>query len=249
MGIPLAGMRESPRPDVKEPGGVFIPFGGRTPPNTIFQERPVMMTGILDIVYSSARLYRDNLLNRYVLFVPVGHEPVEVYHRAENFRHLTGFSYPGDARDFLIRALERRLNADLLVPNHGERVMSMKTRALPLMMNVDRYGSYIIEHPSFPDRTYADVACGNQNRVIGYAGSGLYTPRTILEADLSLAPGRAGIAVILKTEPHSATYTLLTKNKTPRDPDRAEKRRHGIRTTLSRYPQPDRLNGFLDYDF
>lgn len=186
--------------------------------------------------------YQKNLLNRFVLFVarPVKPSdnamPVETFYGADNFQHLCGYNYGRlkYARDFFKMALQDELKDALLKPKYTHNTRA-KLRVLPTLMHIDSQAAYLVRQPVLPGETKSDVVCANTTAMIGYVNTGaLLVPRTALEIS-QMHEGRQNISLVFKTEPNQREYTLITKNRPPKDPRKANERMVAIRRSLKLY--------------
>lgn len=171
-------------------------------------------------IYTAAELYRRNLCDRRVLFIPGDRAaPLEVCFGADNFMHLCGVDYPVTSkRRFFAYACERRLNHELLSFRY-DRKSEDKLMILATVSCIDSKAMLFSRHPSLPGNTQADCVAVNRNAVIGFKELGeKRVPETALNLERQWENAHSILAIV-KTEPHESSYTIISKEPRKRNLD------------------------------
>lgn len=148
----------------------------------------------VSIVISAARLYRDNLAGKRLLFIVTDkHKNVsslEVGFDASNFHHLTGLKLTNKTwshLDFYNFCIDGRLKEeDIEFAEKG--TTHQKLEVLPLAfknanLSASMMGNYNNSHPLL----YTEKLVGGVKWALGFrdvTGSGNYVPDTLLEGDI-----------------------------------------------------------------
>lgn len=149
---------------------------------------------ILPIVYRSATLYKENLVDHNLLFVSMDKHRrlhiVEVSFDASNFLHLTGLKVDRTKitpKHFFQLCYDRRLKeSDFDLATDG--TSAMKMRVLPNLMSKNlsarMMGDY---HEGSNIRLYTEKLVGSVSACMGFVrngGRGRYVPNTLIEGDI-----------------------------------------------------------------
>lgn len=189
-----------------------------------------------------AQKYNENLLDRFVLFIPRKAKPLETFYGRRNFQHLCGYSYGNyTSMEFFADALENKLNPDLLIPVYQTK-SEAKLRILSTLLGIDKQANSFVRNPQLAGKTRADAICVKNQAAIGYQWSeNLLVPCTALEQP-PLHKGHENIICVLKTEKHNHIYSIMTKNnkpkinpKKPNTISRAKTRHADIIASLKQY--------------
>lgn len=147
----------------------------------------------LNIVFSCAISYKENLAGRSLLFVTADKHKVvrglEVTFDSSNFLHMTGFKLSNKeigANNFLSMCCDKRLSeTDFEFAADG--TTEMKLRVLPDLvqkhLSAKMIGDYDMTHP----KLYTDKLAGSISACVGFVrngGQGRYVPNTVLEGDI-----------------------------------------------------------------
>lgn len=203
------------------------------------------------LIQECAAVYRDNLMDRHVLFVPAdGSAPFECLFGAGNFQHLCGINYSGNITTtmFFKQALGRRLDPRLLRPAHGVLTVR-KLEVLPVLCRIDAKANAAILDPTDHRGTFADLFCLNMDACIGFVRTGdLFRPKTALAFNPPRSePGYVNIIASVKTEPGSKVFSIISK--APKARARTREKHDAIIRSLSAYPYRERVDVLLDHDF
>ena len=148
----------------------------------------------LSIVFSCAPLYKENLVDRSLLFITTDkHKNVhclEVTFDIGNFLHMTGFKLrkPGiNARHFFNLCYDKRLTeADFEFSTDGTTEMKMRVLAQPdETKNHLRKNAGRLQHEQ--PKLYTDKIAGSLSACMGFVrdgGEGRFVPNTVLEGDI-----------------------------------------------------------------
>lgn len=201
-------------------------------------------------IQNCAVLYRDQLLDRRVLFVPAsGAPPFECLFRDDNFMHLCGVSY-GDYRPgrFFHIAATGRLDADMLHATEGANTIR-KLASLPVLCRIDAKASAAVLDPVNHQGTRADLFCSNADACIGFVRTGdVYRPKTALAYDPPRSePGYVNLIAAVKTEPGSDRYTIVSKE--PKRRDKTPAKHAAIIRSLRAHPRPGSVETLLSHGF
>ena len=188
----------------------------------------------LDIVYAAAKVYKEELCGRRVLFIPNDRTtPFEVFFGADNFMHLCGMKYPVTSkRDFLDIAVNESIDATRLEYTY-DHCTDLKISVLGLLVRLDSKASMFERHPSLPGETKADCVAINMNAVMGFIEHRTrMVPDTALNLERRWTNAHKVLAIV-KTERNSSTYTRVTKRPAGRKASRDKTDR--ILASLNRY--------------
>ena len=147
----------------------------------------------LSIVFSCAPLYKENLVDRSLLFITTDkHKNVhclEVTFDIGNFLHMTGFKLrkPGiNARHFFNLCYDKRLTeADFEFSTDG--TTEMKMRVLPSLMKKNLSAKMLGDYNMSQPKLYTDKIAGSLSACMGFVrdgGEGRFVPNTVLEGDI-----------------------------------------------------------------
>ena len=147
----------------------------------------------LQIVFSCAASYKENLAGRSLLFVTTDkHKTVrclEVTFDGSNFLHMTGFKLNKkeiSANNFFSMCCDKRLSeSDFEFAADG--TTEMKMRVLPGLvqkhLSAKMVGDYNLSQP----KLYTDKLAGSVGACMGFVrngGKGRFVPNTVLEGDI-----------------------------------------------------------------
>ena len=163
----------------------------------------------LQIVFSCAASYKENLAGRSLLFVTTDkHKTVrclEVSFDGSNFLHMTGFKLNKkeiSANNFFSMCCDKRLSeSDFEFAADG--TTEMKMRVLPGLvqkhLSAKMVGDYNLSQP----KLYTDKLAGSVGACMGFVrngGKGRFVPNTVLEGDIrSMVKGSADRIVIIES--------------------------------------------------
>lgn len=174
----------------------------------------------LQIVFSCAASYKENLAGRSLLFVTTDkHKTVrclEVSFDGSNFLHMTGFKLNKkeiSANNFFSMCCDKRLSeSDFEFAADG--TTEMKMRVLPGLvqkhLSAKMVGDYNLSQP----KLYTDKLAGSVGACMGFVrngGKGRFVPNTVLEGDIrSMVKGSADrIVITYRKQRGDALYTEI----------------------------------------
>ena len=140
----------------------------------------------LNIIKQAAKIYKENLLNKNIMFVYLKNNKIEFYtvtFLEEHFKHLTGVKTKLDAYTFFYKASNNRLRINDF--EHKDNTTALKLNNLVKAMMINSYAKMIGEFDH--NRTYlsVDKMIGNNNLIIGFdSGEKINYPKTILKGDI-----------------------------------------------------------------
>ena len=140
----------------------------------------------LNIIKQAAKIYKENLLNKNIMFVYLKNNKIEFYtvtFLEEHFKHLTGVKTKLDAYTFFYKASNNRLRINDF--DYKDNTTALKLNNLVKAMMINSYAKMIGEFNH--NRTYlsVDKMIGNNNLIIGYdSGEKINYPKTILKGDI-----------------------------------------------------------------
>lgn len=199
-----------------------------------------------------ATAYHDRLLHRRVLFIPSnGLPPIECAFNAENFMHLCGVSYTGNItkETFFRKAMQATLVPSRLQPTRGKLTI-FKLKVLRELCFVDCNATAAVIDPVSHQGTFADLFCANARSTMGFKrlANGLYVPKTALDFyPPKEEPGYRNIIAIVKTEPDSIEYTIVSKE--PKTKNKTTAKHDAIIRSLMKYHDRNAIEPILDYSF
>ena len=176
------------------------------------------------IVVSSAEKYRDELLNRNILFVCADkHMKVSCIETAFydiNFLHLTGLKVHTGASGKMPSAADffRRCTAHKLSPSDFEfsadGTTHLKLDILPAMLNKSLSANMLGNCGSLRPKLYTEKLAGSTKACMGFvkdALTGAYVPNTVLNADIrDNVSDRVRIIATFRKSLDEEKYTELT---------------------------------------
>lgn len=154
----------------------------------------------LSIVFACAPLYKENLVDKSLLFVTTDkHKNVhclEVTFDIGNFLHMTGFKLRNpsiSARHFFSLCYDKRLaESDFdFVP---DGTTEMKMRVLPSLMKKNLSAKMLGDYNMSQPKLYTDKIAGSLSACMGFVrngGTGRFVPNTVLEGDIRSKVHRA----------------------------------------------------------
>lgn len=197
------------------------------------------------VIEECALIYKNNLLNRYILFGPTdATRPYEVFFPADCFFHLCGIEYKDSrqrvsAAKFLDLACQGRIDANLFKPKYTKRTND-KLSILYSLVRIDATATKIAPLPLVRyGKTNADYIIYNNNAVVmavrlDRGGSNALVPCSALKDNVPKQTEEKNIGFVLKTEPSEKRYTIIVRPKKGfSEPQRSNKRK-----VLSKYRGP-----------
>ena len=174
----------------------------------------------LQIVFSCAASYKENLAGRSLLFVTTDKYKtvrcLEVTFDGSNFLHMTGFKLNKkeiSANNFFSMCCDKRLSeSDFEFAADG--TTEMKMRVLPGLvqkhLSAKMVGDYNLSQP----KLYTDKLAGSVGACMGFVrngGKGRFVPNTVLEGDIrSMVKGSADrIVITYRKQRGDALYTEI----------------------------------------
>lgn len=146
---------------------------------------------ILSIIINCAKEYKNELLNKNLLFVCMNKHKkifkIEVSFKAENYLHLTGCKLRDDisAKDFFNRCINNRLKIDDFdVADDG--TTQIKIEVLPFLIKKNLSANMLGDFSGSNIKLYTEKAIGNVKACVGFVktNNGTYVPNTVLNVDI-----------------------------------------------------------------
>lgn len=140
----------------------------------------------LNIIKQAAKLYRQNLLDKNILFVYLRDNKIEFYEVSflkEHFKHLTGTKSRLNAYEFFYRASNNRLRLDDF--EYKDNTTILKLNNLIKSMVLNQYSKMIGEYKENKRYLSLEKISGNNNLMIGFdKGENINYPKTLLKGDI-----------------------------------------------------------------
>lgn len=186
----------------------------------------MMNKKVLNILFEAAKLYKENLLNKNIMFIHYNVK-TKIYSYTEmlfediHFLHLTGieFSYSTfhnkKASLFFKKCLHKRLKlSEIDYRQDGTTVLKLKI--IRDLMNIHKNTNMIGTYNNLKPKLIIDKVCGGI-----YASMGIYKnkynyyiPKSALREDIRKLVTKYDIVkCILVKNKNDKTYTVITKNK------------------------------------
>lgn len=147
----------------------------------------------LAVVFSCAQLYKENLVDKTLLFVTTDkHKKIhclEVTFDISNFLHMTGFKVNKaeiTARHFFSLCYDKRLTEnDFEFADDG--TTEMKMRVLPGLVKKNLSAKMLGDYNMSQPKLFTDKLAGSISACMGFVrdrGEGRFIPNTVLEGDI-----------------------------------------------------------------
>lgn len=182
-------------------------------------------TEVLKIILESAKLYRDNLVDKNLIIISYNaktktYNSIETLFLKRNFLHLTGVKLVtkeitelgnrriGGAVDFYNLCLKNELKiTDFIQADDG--TTSLKMKVLPLLMTLR--GNLMGDFNYSKNRLVTEKIVGNLRGCMGFVKEGAYyLPNTVLQDDIRDVTYQANsIVCIIEKERRENNYELL----------------------------------------
>lgn len=174
---------------------------------------------VLSVAFSCATLYKENLVDRDLLFVTMDKRRrlffTEVSFDASNYLHLTGLKVDRrqmHANHFFHLCCDRRLREqDFELAADG--TTQMKMRVLPGLMSKNLSARMLGSYAGGDIRLYTERLVGSVSACMGFVrsgGAGRYVPNTLLEGDIRTKVVRADrILVTYRKNRHDRQYSEI----------------------------------------
>ena len=179
----------------------------------------------LSIIFDCAQKYKENLVNRSLLFVCNDKQKriycVEVTFDESNFQHLTGVKINRkkiSPKDFYNRCLEKRLSPDdFEFSDTG--TTELKLQVLPTLMCKNLSAKMIGDYNMSQPKLFTEKLAGGVSACMGFVrnnGKGRYIPNTVLRDDVRVRAKHADrIIATFRKRRNEIRYTepvYLAKN-------------------------------------
>lgn len=140
----------------------------------------------LNIIKQSAKLYKQNLLNKNILFIYLKNNNIEYYEVTfleEHFKHLTGVHSKLNAYQFFYKAINNRLKINDF--DYKNNTTILKIDNLVKSMSLGSYAKMIGEFQHNKVYLSLEKIAGNNNLIIGFdEGKTINYPKTLLKGDI-----------------------------------------------------------------
>lgn len=145
----------------------------------------------LEKIVKCAKMYKNNLAGRVLLFICVdkegNKESIEFYFDGSNFLHLTGCRAKDGltAKLFYKKSLSGKLSLDdFELASDG--TTALKLQVLPFLMEKNLSAKMIGDYDRRQPRLYTDKLAGNIRGCLGFkeVASGKFVPNTVLNVDI-----------------------------------------------------------------
>lgn len=140
----------------------------------------------LNIIKQAAKLYKENLLDKNILFVYLKNNNINFYEVTflqEHFKHLTGVISKLNAYQFFYKAKSNRLKLSDF--DYKDNTTKLKINNLIKSMLLKNYVKMIGEFKH--NKVYLSInkLAGNNNLIIGFdKGEKINYPKTLLKGDI-----------------------------------------------------------------
>jgi len=141
----------------------------------------------LRIIHNSAVAYKENLVNRNVMFITVNNSKPEIFEASflpRNFLHLTGVLTKLNSTTFYSLALRDRLNErDIEFTDDG--TTAKKLDVLRSLMNIHKTARMVGDYDHSQRLLVTDKLAGTITSAMGFRKDGdFYMPNTALKTDV-----------------------------------------------------------------
>ena len=168
------------------------------------------------IIYKCAVDYRENLSNKFVLFITAKDNKstgFETLFLPQNYKHLTGVSSKLSGADFFGLAARNRLSPnEITLAEDG--TTDLKLDVLPQLMNIHLTARMVGDYDYSKSLLVADKIAGTVTAALGFVqAKNIYLPKTALKADvrdITIQSTRRRIVAILVKPRKDALYKQLT---------------------------------------
>lgn len=170
----------------------------------------------LSIISECHELYNENLNGQQVVFLYIDNgekKAIPVMFNKDNFKHLTGVKYSGNALNFFDLLCEKKVSYKKLNIDYHCR---QKLQVLKQLMSIDKLSLSIGDYNNSLIHVKADKILGKHNYLLGIEKTtNVYIPKTILnKPSIKEVVGRElPVLAILKITYASNTYELTYINK------------------------------------
>ena len=157
-------------------------------------KKPYIKSEIIKILYTSAKKYEENLLNKNILFVFECKSTkeilsIETIFNDYNFMHLTGIAYTKGAKDFFYDCIEKRISPqDIGIKN--EVFTKLKLQVLENMMSINKSAKKIGTYNNNKTTLKIEKVIGNIHCSLGFSNIignkkvlRYYYPKTLLQEE------------------------------------------------------------------
>ena len=168
------------------------------------------------IIYQCAVEYRENLSNKFVLFITAKDNNTagfETLFLPQNFKHLTGVGSRLSGADFFGLAVRNRLSPnEITLAKDG--TTDLKLDVLPQLMNIHLTARMAGDYDYSKTLLVADKIAGTVTAALGFVQTkNIYLPKTALKADvrdITVQSTRRRIIAIFVKPRKDALYRQLT---------------------------------------
>lgn len=170
---------------------------------------PMDKKDALSIVFSCAQLYKNNLINRCLLFVSMDKyktiQVLEVTFDTSNFLHLTGFKINTrqiSPAQFFNLCYNKRLSEDNFEFS-SDGTTELKMKALPILVKSNLAENMIADYGGNRPKLYTEKLAGSVKASMGFikdSKTEKYVPNTVLCGDI-------------RKESHSISRIIATYRK------------------------------------
>ena len=161
----------------------------------------------LKIIYACAKLYRENLSNKCVLFVAAEGKSVITFESLflpQNFKHLTGVRSKLSGADFFGLVIRNKLSpSEIELADDG--TTDLKLDVLQQLMNIHKTARMVGDYDQSRSLFIADKIAGTVTAAMGFVHSmNYYLPKSALKTDVR--------DITLKTT-HRRIIAIFVKNR------------------------------------
>lgn len=145
----------------------------------------------IGIIVESAKLYKDNFLNRNILIISQGKDKLYTYEMRfikTNFLHLTGVKISkenNNAKKFFDDCIKHRLSEKSFEIN-PDGTTELKLKVLKMLLSKNMKASIIGDYSEYNPKLYTEKLAGGVRGCLGFVkdNNGYYVPNTVLNVDI-----------------------------------------------------------------
>lgn len=145
----------------------------------------------IGIIVESAKLYKDNFLNRNILIISQGKDKLYTYEMRfikTNFLHLTGVKISkenNNAKKFFDYCIKHRLSEKSFEIN-PDGTTELKLKVLKMLLSKNMKASIIGDYSEYNPKLYTEKLAGGVRGCLGFVkdNNGYYVPNTVLNVDI-----------------------------------------------------------------
>ena len=186
------------------------------------KRKEIDIINITNTLYEAARKYKENLLNKNIMFIFKDKKDnklyyIETFFSRKNFLHLTGLIYKKTAREFFSECLNKTISKqDISIKS--KKYTKSKLKILENAMSIGKVSNRIGDFNNNGTNLMVDKVLGGTNYCMGFSNKEknkklikYYYPKSLLKADIrkyTIEDNR--IIVILSKQKNEKLYSQIT---------------------------------------